>query len=110
MQLLFTGAAKVGHSVTQHKIVAFAKHEVSRDSFSNRATLPRIASPRCPAPVFSGEYHYHRRVFGLRLSPALAPEGGHRAQRAGFTVPSAVYDRSSGICQSAGKGRRARPQ
>ena len=42
-----------------------ATHGSSHDSLSNRTTLLRIAPPRCPAPVVSREYHYHRRALYL---------------------------------------------
>ena len=62
--------------------IAFAAHGSSHGSLSIRTTLPRIAPPRCPAPVFLGEYHYHRPVLGLPdRCPDAASHVGYMERR-----------------------------
>ena len=39
---------------------SYITHGSSHGSFPTRTTLPRFTPPRYPAPVLSGEYHYHQ--------------------------------------------------
>ncbi|MCL1821086.1 MAG: hypothetical protein FWG36_10605 [Oscillospiraceae bacterium] len=76
---------------TQHQVTAFAALEVSHGSLPHRTNLPGLPLWAIRLRFYQREYHYHRRAFGLRLSPALAPiTGGRGARRGRFTVPGAV--------------------
>lgn len=98
----------------EHQAVTKVTHESSRDSIPNRTTLPRIAPPRCPAPVFSEEYHYYRYAFLGHCPPWRTMPHSRRCFRRSWRRawrPKYLmfrYDRyEGGICQGTVRKKKS---